>query len=584
MFGRKRQKWLSEAQMTQTPIKLREMAPKENLSDVASFLRTKIGSKELNGFVSFDDRQYIPTIFIQQYINRELAKGCVDICDIIDRTNLPGELLETQINVNVQHLDGFFDRINRKFFTLQGAKTTVKQVLSNTTSVELKFLLNKLNWTEDHFEGVLELLAQDGQFIGYIDPITHRLHNFTNLNFSSSSSDMKRNIRRLNRYINANFLLESEVSLNNISKLTQLSIEECLDLLEDNRDKFKIIFSGNYEYLYPTMDIISQVLRDIFVYREIPIEFWLKRLDVDRKEFFNMLQILNQSLMGILNELEFKAPSLREWFEKGIAVEDLASLLNLDPLKLLNRLHKLGKLLGLRLTAGETADPFLVKGKRHFDIFCQVDTSSYTDPHLYFECQNCRRIMCSNCRSTGSTHVCPFCGNISAFIIDLPRHCPHCMVNYTHSYNLLDAEECHFCKKGPLKLGWTEFESPQPIKHELDPALSKFIEETPKVEIPLQEIIQVLNRSDSETISLLEDHILHGTIQGSINIQSMILRLAKQEEEFLCNVCGLSHDDSLRYSCLSCDTKVCLNCFKEMSSVGMVFCPECGGDLEEETQ
>lgn len=584
MFGRKRQKWLSEAQMAKTPIKLREMAPKENISDIASFLRTKIGSKELDGFVSFDDGKYIPTIFLQQDINRELAKGYVDICDIIDRTNLPGELLETQIGIVVHNVDGFFDRINRKFFTLHGAKTAVKQILSNTTSVDLKFILNKLYWTEDHFEGILELLAQNGQFIGYIDPITQRLHNFTNLNFSSSSSDIKRNIKRLNRYINTSFLLESEVSLNDISKLTQLSREDCLDLLKNNREKLKIIFSGNYEYVYSTMDIINQVLKDLFVYREIPIDFWLKRLDIDRNEFLKMLQVLNRSLKGTLNEFEFKAPSLRQWFENGIAVEDLASLLHLDPLKLLNRLHKLVKLFGLRLTAGETANPFLVKGKEHFDIFCQVDTSSYTDPQLYFECQNCRRIMCSNCRSTGSTHVCPFCGNISAFIIDLPRHCPHCMVNYTHSYNLLDTEECYFCKKGPLKLGWTDFEAPQPIKHELDSVLFKFIGETPKVEIPLQEIIQVLNRSDSETISLLEDHILHGTIQGSINIRKMILSLTKQKEEFLCNVCGVSQDDSTKYSCLSCDAKVCTNCFKEMSSVGMVFCPECGGELEEEAQ
>ena len=584
MFGRKRQKWLNEAQIAQTPIKLRELAPKENPSDVASFLRLKIGSKELNGFVSFDDNEFIPTIFIQQYISRELAKGYVDICDVIDRTNLPGELLENQISMVTQNMDGFFDLINRKFFTLPGAKTALKQIIGNTTSVDLKFLLNDLHWTEDHFEGILELLAQDGQFIGYIDPITQRLHNFTLLNFSSSSSGLQRNISRLNRYINTNFLLESEVSLNHISKLTQLSKKDCLDLLEKHREEFKIIFSTNYEHLYPTMDIISQVLKDIFVYREIPIEFWLKRLDVDKTEFFNMLQILNQSLKGTLNEVEFVAPPLRKWFEKGIGVEDLASLLNLDPLKFLDRLHNLGRLFGLRLTAGETADPFLVKGIRHFDIFCQIDTSSYTDPHLYFECQNCRRVMCSNCRSTGSTHVCPFCGNISAFIIDLPRHCPHCMVNYTHSYNLLDTEECYFCKKGPLKLGWTDYEALFLRKPQLDSVLFQFLDQTPKTEIPLQEIIQKLNRSDSEAISLLEDHILHGTIRGFINIRKMILKLAKQKEEFLCSVCGVSHDESTRYSCLSCNAKVCLGCFKEMGDVGMVFCPECGGDLEEETQ
>ncbi|MFX1514806.1 MAG: hypothetical protein ACFFC6_00715 [Promethearchaeota archaeon] len=574
---------MSEAQMAQTPIKLQEIAPKENLSDVAEFLRLKIGSKELNGFVSFDDEEFIPTVFIQQYINRELTKGYVDICDMIDRTNLPGKLLEDQVSMNVQNIDGFFDFINRKFYTLQGAKTILRQILSNTTSVDLKYILNELHWTEDHFEGILEILAQESQFVGYIDPITQRLHNFTHLDFSSSSSGLQRNINRLNRFINTNFLLKSEVSLNHICKLTQISTEDCLDLLEKHREDLKIIFSTNYEYLYPTMDIISQVLKDIFVYREIPIEFWLQRLDVDRTEFFKVLKILNQSLKGSLSEGTFRSPSLRKWFENGIDIEGLASLLNLDPLQLLDKLHNLGRLFGLRLTAGETADPFLVKGIKEFEIFCQVDTSSYTDPHLYFECQNCRRIMCSNCRSTGSTHVCPFCGNISAFIIDLPRHCPDCMVNYTHSYNLLDTEECHFCKKGPLKLGWTEYEAPHLKKHELDSILFQFLEQTSKTEILLQEIIQTLNRSDSEVISLLEELILHGMIRGSINIREMILKLVKEKEEFLCSVCGVSHDESTRFSCVSCNAKVCLNCFKEMSDVSMIFCPECGEELEEET-
>ncbi|MFX0210883.1 MAG: hypothetical protein ACFFDT_33195, partial [Candidatus Hodarchaeota archaeon] len=388
MFGRKRQQWFTKAQLANTPIKFREMAPKENPSVIAAFLRTKIGSNELNGFVSFDDKKFIPKKFLYQLISRELAtKGFIDICDVIDTTNLPGELLEHQIKLGAQNFQGFFDVINRRFFTLQGAKAEIKQKLSTTTTIDLKYLLNQLYWTEEHLEGVLDLIAQDNQFLGYIDPIKQRIYNFTSLNFSSPS-DIQKNIEYLIRFIDSSFQMESEVSVSHISKLTQLSEDKCLEFLEQNRNQINFIFSANFDYLYPTMDIINQILKDIFVYRNIPIEFWIQRLDVDKTDFFNMLNVLNQSLKGTLSTEDFIAPSLSEWFGKGIAVEKLASSLNLDSLKLLDRILKLSKLLGLQLIAGETSDPFLVKGVEFFEIFCQVDTSSYINPDLYFECQN----------------------------------------------------------------------------------------------------------------------------------------------------------------------------------------------------
>ncbi|MHA2327901.1 MAG: hypothetical protein ACXACR_05220 [Candidatus Hodarchaeales archaeon] len=455
MFGRKKQRWLAEARITDTPLPLRKLASPEETSIIASFFREKIGLRELNGIVSPDDEAFIPSVFIERYISQELStRGILDICDLIDATNLPGEILENQIRLYVKNVDGFFDLINRKFFTPFGAISEVKQLIGMSLASDLTFLLNKLYWSDDHFESILELMTQK-DFVGYINPIKNRLYNFTTLDFSSKANEEK-NFKYLMRFIATSFDLESEVSLKDISSLTKLTEEDALDLLDRNRNKENYVFSKDFYHIYPTIDIITQILKDIFVYHEIPIEFWLDRLDVNRADFSNLLTILNGSLNGKITSEDFKAPLLKNWFKKGIDIEGLVVKLNLKSKDLLDRILNLSQLLQLKLVAGDSADPFLVKGVENFDIFCQVDTSSYTDPHLYFECQNCRRIMCSNCRSAGSKHECPFCKNISAFIIDLPRHCEHCKINYTHSYNLVSAEECHFCKKGPLKDGWIE--------------------------------------------------------------------------------------------------------------------------------
>jgi len=580
LFKRKQKQWFSQAQRAEFPFSLHEMKPPEDSKEIASFLRNKISSRELTGVVTPDDEMYIPMKFIQQLISRFLkTRGLIDICDLIDETNLPGEILEHLIQQNIRGVDGFHDLIHRKFYTPQGSIAELRQFLGSTPSIDLNFLLNKLYWTEDHLEAILDLMAQKNLFIGFIDPLNQRLYNYTSLDFSLPKSQ-KKNMRFLNRFIKSSFRLESEASINHISNLTRLPEEKCLDLLEKNREEVNFIFSAAFKYLYPTLKILDQVLRDIFVYRDIPIEFWQQRLDVDRIDFLNFLKILNKSFNGTISTEDFHAPILNDWFKNGINVEGLAANLNLDTLQLLGQILNIARIIGLKPIAGDTADPFLVKAVEHFEIFCQVDTSSYTDPHLYFECQNCRRIICSNCRESGSKHSCPFCNNISAFIIDLPRYCPECKVNYTNSYNLIKAEECYFCKKGPLKAGWIEEEGTFQKKSKLDPSFSNFLQEARKqtTDIPLKQISSFLNYHDVKTISFLEEQILSGSIQGTINIRNMTINITLKGLEFTCTVCESSKTKVERCRCANCEALICVDCYNEMNAVEMIFCPECGGN------
>lgn len=580
MFKRRQNEWFSQAKRAEFPISLLEMKPLEDPQEIASFLRRKIGSRELTGVVTPDDETYIPMTFIQQLISRFLkTKGIIDIVDLIDETNLPGEILEQLIQQNIRDVDGFLDLINRKFYTPQGSMAEIRQVLGKIPSIDLKFLLNKLYWSEDHLEAILDLMAQKDLFIGFIDPLNQRLYNFTSLDFSKPQNQQK-SMRFLNRFLETSFLLESEASISNISNLTRLIEEDCLDFLEKNRDEVNFIFSESFDHLYPVLKILDQVLRDIFVYRDIPIEFWQRRLDVDRTDFIKFLKTLNRSLNGTISRDDFQAPILMNWFKNGINVEGLATDLNLDTLQLLGKILDIAKIIGLKPIAGDTVNPFMVKAVEHYEIFCQVDTSSYIDPHLYFECQNCQRIICSNCRESGSKHSCPFCDNISAFIIDLPRHCPICKVNYTNSYNLIKAEECYFCKKGPLKVGWIEEERQFPKMTQLDSSFSEFLQKVTKTttEIPLRQISSFLKYSDAKTISFLEDKILRGIIQGTISIQKMTLNITQMGLEFTCTVCESSKAEEDKRICVNCESLICVECYEEMTAVEMVFCPECGGN------
>ncbi len=578
MLKRKLKSWLKLASASNEPLTLHDFS-EANIEILADFLRHKIGSKELNGIVTPDNSFYIPMKYIDALITSSLeSNGTIDICDLIDATNLPGEILESVIRRKVSQIDGFFDVINRKFFTKKGARLELLKLIGSTLSLDLNYLLNSLYWTQDYLEAVLNMLTQNGEFIGYIDPLKQRLYNFTPLNFSLNQ-DFDRNLESMRKFIQTNFDLNSEVSLKDLAGLTRLSETEIRDLLRKHCKNITFLFSSDFKNIYNVLEIFGYVLRDIHVYNEIPIEFWLQRLDIDKNDFMTFLRVINQSLGAELSEKELKSNPIENWFNQGIDIEELALKLHLEPLQLLTEIKKFSDQLGLILITGEFRDPFLIKGIEEFEIFCQVDTSIHHNPQLYFECQNCRRIMCSNCRSSGSTHVCPFCGNISAFIIDLPRHCQTCELNYTHSFNLESTEECYFCKKGPLKSGWIEKKEILYPETELDRKLLEWLNTVRNERIPLREIISNLGAPDRVVIELLETHILSSKVSGKIDIKDLTLNRKGEKKGVLCSICETIQPEGNEYYCNFCKTTICINCYNKMKSVGMISCTECGSEL-----
>ncbi|MCK4847800.1 MAG: hypothetical protein KAT16_02120, partial [Candidatus Heimdallarchaeota archaeon] len=191
-----------------------------------------------------------------------------------------------------------------------------------------------------------------------------------------------------------------------------------------------------------------------------------------------------------------------------------------------------------------------------------------------------RRIMCSNCRNIESTHECPFCENISAFIVDLPRYCPDCQITYTQSYNLETAEECYFCKKGPLKSGWYPSSISSVSFSSLEIKLETYIRNSEVSFLNLKQIINHLSQPFDKVIKMMEKLILHHRINGKIDIKKTRVDIYKDIPTTNCKVCGIQRSDRKKYVCSSCKSDVCITCYSGMEAVGMIVCPECGNKLE----
>ncbi len=580
MLRRKKSKWLTAVSTAQSPIQLGKFSSNTDKMTVIAFIYEKIQQEELNGLLDYNNVYFIPKSYIYQKIQLFLdTQGMVDICELIDLLNVQGKLLEPIIYEFVQQIDGFFDLINRRFFTKTGAITFINKILGNSPTHDLEYVLNQIYWTDDQLEAVLDIMAEKDLFRGYIDPLKQRLYNFKFVKFSKFSQN-ERSLRMLTRYINTSFKISSEVSLTDITRLTKLSREDASNFLEIIKSEVSFLRSQNNAYIYSTIDIISQILWDIYVYQDIPLDFWVARFDLAFDELYSLLVVLNNSFKGSLSYSEIKSVNLISWFEQGIDIEGLAGNLNLNTLELLKMIRTISHQLKLRLVAGDSRNPFLVKGIQDLEIFCQIDTSSYTNPSIYFECQNCRRVMCSNCRNIDSTHECPFCGNISAFIIDLPRNCPSCQLTYAYSYNLETTEECYFCRQGPLESGWFSSDQKMLSLSSTENQLVNYIHNSQSTVFTLNQIVEFIGQSSNLVIKILEKLITHQFIVGHINIKKMQFVLKKTYVSFECVVCNWVKTDQKKFVCNFCNAEVCEACFQGMESVGMIDCPECGSQLE----
>ncbi|MHA1542855.1 MAG: hypothetical protein ACTSQH_07750, partial [Candidatus Hodarchaeales archaeon] len=170
--------------------------------------------------------------------------------------------------------------------------------------------------------------------------------------------------------------------------------------------------------------------------------------------------------------------------------------------------------------------------------------------------------------------------NISAFIVDLPRYCSECQITYTHSFNLETAEECYFCKKGPLKSGWFPPSISTTTFTQLELKLESHIKNFYSSSLDLKQIINHFTLPSKEIIGMLEKLILHHKIKGNIDIKKMRIQLITDQPKTDCKVCGIQKTNREMYICNSCKSDVCITCYSGMEIVGMTACPECGNKLE----
>ncbi|MFX0113054.1 MAG: PCI domain-containing protein [Candidatus Hodarchaeota archaeon] len=584
----KKGKWqtknLERLRNSQEPLKLSNLVKEKKIDELKSEIKQAISENKLDGFLSRSEDSYVPHHIVQSALADQVSTGVVDKVPMIRNLNISAKTLEPIIEGLTEGKTGFWDLKRRRWFSLLSAKEFLLDKLSDSDKIYAWEIMQEFNWSIERLQEILSLLANEGSISGFID--RNHMINVTSV-------------------ISRDLILRSPRAIETFASFTQtylaeigddgIPIQLILQLFKLSRSQFDqliahvhqegvigTVISDDGQRLLSLAGILELIVRYILVLEPFPIHLLAKQLSLSPE----LLEDILQKLQAVVSAGEIKgsgifapsAESLKRRLEGPVDMEAFASVFNVSPTLSMRLIQIMASAYGLRLVNKGTE----VTGIEDLDIFCQLDGTVYEqqvfsdEPKFYRECMNCKRIVCASCYDSRESKTCPFCDNISQFILEFPRYCPSCGLTYLEVEGLQSSEKCRLCGYAPLEKGWTD-----PIAYPESVNRKKILERlnssTGKT-IPLTELAAVAGLAEKVLEEEIIGMILDGIVQARIDLAQGVLIRYEVKEEAKCFICQRS--EKLEAHCTQCNAVVCQKCVNDLQKVKAFFCIECNGDLE----
>ncbi|MHA1448462.1 MAG: hypothetical protein ACTSP4_03460, partial [Candidatus Hodarchaeales archaeon] len=386
-------------------------------------------------------------------------------------------------------------------------------------------------------------------------------------------------------YVVEKFAVNGEIFFDDISRSFD-NIEKSLiiELLNELKagGHLKFIPARTGDRIYSYKYVLSMAMRIVRSFSIIPLDFFANHLNLEYVPAMQFLDTMIENFhLGEKVDSNLVTRPADEWISDVMVPEKIAQdfALSGGPSEALQLLYKICDEEG-ELIINESGG---VRAVEALNITCQMDGATYDFPDLYFECSACKRVMCSNCYySLPKNAPCPFCENIAAFIVDYPRRCNTCGINYVsvkgREGETLDV--CRYCGKGPLDLGWMPMISKQ--ISEKESLLVSFIDDGNDSDIPFRDIIEYINMPDLEAMIFLEECINKKLFPGQLDGVNEVFVRKTKAKLLHCSIkdCEIAPADNY-FKCKGCNSIICSECYSELEEVGIAMCPDCGEDYEQ---
>ncbi|MFX0114760.1 MAG: hypothetical protein ACFFB3_09440 [Candidatus Hodarchaeota archaeon] len=581
--GKWNQKNLEMLQNSHESLELATLVKQKKIEELKGEIKRAVSESKLDGFLSRSEGFFIPRRIIEDAVNSQVAFGVVDKVPIIRSLDISAETLDSIIEGLVKEKDGVWDLKRRKWLSLLSAKQLLLDKLADSDKVYAWEIMQEFGWSIDRLEKLLSLVAEEGHISGFIDR-NHMIH-LTYLISRDLILHSPRAIETFSSFLQA-FLSQNPdkgipiQTVLDLFKLSQSQFDELIAQLSEE-GILETVLSVNRQRLFSLTQVLDRIVRYILALEPFPIQLLAKKFSLSSEFLGDILQKLQVvvSAGDISSEYRFKLSekALKRRLKEPIDIEAFSAVFGVSSAVSLRLVQILANAHGLRLVNRDTE----IIGIVNMEIFCQLDGTVYEQPASaetsirYFECMNCQRIVCASCYDSRDSKSCPFCDNISQFILEFPRYCPACGLTFLGVKGLQSSEKCRLCEFSPLERGWT-----RPISYAESKNKEKIIEEInsrTSNAIPLSALETVAGPSEELLEEEIIGMILNGTIHARIDIMQKQLICYEAEKDVQCIICQRSKDLTTR--CSQCSAAVCQKCAEDLQKVNAFFCIDCNGDL-----
>ncbi|MHA2298638.1 MAG: hypothetical protein ACXAEU_10865 [Candidatus Hodarchaeales archaeon] len=545
-----------------------------------SFVREVIQDGYVEGFISRDKETFWSTRAIQVYVNSYLNKyGRIKKIKFAKRHRLSLKRIDKIIEDEVKNHKGFWSTDGKTYYMTQSAGKKMAAFLRQKRRTNFFELTEKFKWAEKDVLKMFNNIIEEGIFKGFMDKnkeiyCNHNIRGDLEKRQSIAS-------HMFYTYVKEALMKEGEVFYAKLSDLfDNTGVALVIDFLQELKTQghLKFVEAKSGERIYSYKLVLSTAMRVLRSFKIIPLDFFAAHLNLEYVPAMQFLDLMIENFnLGTKKGDNLTTRPADEWISDLWVPKKIAEDFALpggasEALQFLYRICDEESELMINQADG-------VRALESYEITCQMDTKTYDFPDRYFECANCVRIICANCYYTLPKHApCPFCGNISAYIVEYPRHCKTCGVNYVTVKGLHvgeSSEACRYCGAGPMDYGWIRMETKQ-ITHEEARIISYIESIEGDGDISLLDIIDALGMPDLTTMILLEECINKKFINGKIDGLKEVLVRKEKDEGLECAMSGqVIEPGETHYKCTECGAIVSKESYSELEEVGIVMCPKC---------
>jgi hypothetical protein len=584
----KRGKWnpknLERFQNSPELVRLASLVKEKKLDELKREIKQAISEKQLDGFLSRSENLFVPSQIIRKLIDEQISTGVIDKVPLIKNLDLAAETFDLIIEAALEDQAGFWDVKRRRWFSWASAKQLLLDRLSDADKYYAWEIMQEFNWSIDDVEDILSFASKEGTLSGFID--RGQMINITTEISRDLALRSPRAIETVSNFLQSFFIEKGDdgIPIQTLLQLFKLSHSQLNELISHLHQEgiIETVLSEDGQRLLSLERILERIVRYILVLEPFAIQLLSKKLFLSSE----VLEDILQKLEGVISAGELDGEqgftpteeALKQRLEEPVDMVAFSSVFGVSPAASLRLVQVLANAYGLRLVNKGTE----VAGIADLELFCQLDGTVYEqevfaeEPRRYFECMNCTRVVCFECFDSRENKSCPFCDNISQFILEFPRYCPSCGLTYLGVEGLQSSEECRLCGFAPLERGWMrpidypETENRKKVDDKLKSSTGK--------SIPLSALATVVGLSEEileeEIIGMILGRVIHARIDLA---QGLLIRSMEEEEE-KCDICQGS--DNMAAHCTQCNAVICQNCAENLHKVNAYFCIECDGDLE----